>query len=127
MFPYLAFRLPEVKFLRRWLVVETKHTPTFGPVSETQKEGSFEEDWTGVGTEADRWGNRDGSLGRGRSSDAYPRPSCPGLAPSEGQALEQEAIALDLALPEDGMDPMKPFYLVLHGLNGGSSEVRDDG
>lgn len=37
---------------------------------------------------------------------------------------EDEAIALDIALPKSGLCPGKPFYLVLHGLSGGSNEVR---
>lgn len=37
---------------------------------------------------------------------------------------EDEAIALDIALPKSGLSPGKPFYLVLHGLSGGSNEVR---
>ncbi|CAN0448962.1 unnamed protein product, partial [Scytosiphon promiscuus] len=35
---------------------------------------------------------------------------------------DKEAVALDIALPEKGLDPAKPFYLVLHGLTGGSAE-----
>lgn len=34
-----------------------------------------------------------------------------------------EAVALDIALPSDGLDKTKPFYLVLHGLSGGSDRV----
>lgn len=35
---------------------------------------------------------------------------------------EEEVVALDIAFPVDGYDPSKPVYLLLHGLNGGSSE-----
>lgn len=36
--------------------------------------------------------------------------------------LEEEVLALDVAFPETGHDPTKPIYLILHGINGGSSE-----
>lgn len=38
-----------------------------------------------------------------------------------------EAVALDIAFPLTGYDASQPVFLVLHGLNGGSSEeyVRD--
>jgi len=39
-----------------------------------------------------------------------------------------EAVAIDIAFPSDGIhNPMKPIYVLLHGLNGGSHEeyVRD--
>lgn len=35
---------------------------------------------------------------------------------------DTEAVALDIAFPEKGHDPNKPTFLVLHGLNGGSTE-----
>ncbi|KAG5191434.1 Alpha/Beta hydrolase protein, partial [Tribonema minus] len=37
-------------------------------------------------------------------------------------ASRQLALALDIAVPEAGHDPAKPFYIVLHGLNGSSAE-----
>eukprot|EP00977_Amphora_coffeiformis_P012358 scaffold3051_cov175-Amphora_coffeaeformis.AAC.9 len=39
----------------------------------------------------------------------------------------QEVVALDISFPATGYDPTRPLYLVLHGLNGGSTEeyVRD--
>lgn len=43
-----------------------------------------------------------------------------------GDALPRhvnEAVALDYVLPPSGLDPDKPFYLLLHGLSGGSDEV----
>jgi hypothetical protein len=35
---------------------------------------------------------------------------------------DDEYLALDIAFPVSGHDPTKPVYMVLHGLNGGSSE-----
>ena len=35
---------------------------------------------------------------------------------------DDEYLALDIAFPFSGHDPTKPVYMVLHGLNGGSSE-----
>lgn len=35
---------------------------------------------------------------------------------------QEDYLALDIAFPKTGHDPSKPIYLVLHGLNGGSSE-----
>jgi hypothetical protein len=34
----------------------------------------------------------------------------------------EEVVALDIAFPETGHDASKPVYMILHGLNGGSSE-----
>mmetsp|Transcript_17008 Transcript_17008/g.38835 ORF Transcript_17008/g.38835 Transcript_17008/m.38835 type:complete len:538 (-) Transcript_17008:47-1660(-) len=47
--------------------------------------------------------------------------------PSPGSKDEQEtdggeAVALDIVFPESGYQPDKPFFLVMHGLNGGSTE-----
>eukprot|EP00593_Proboscia_inermis_P013551 CAMPEP_0171324138 /NCGR_PEP_ID=MMETSP0816-20121228/115998_1 /TAXON_ID=420281 /ORGANISM="Proboscia inermis, Strain CCAP1064/1" /LENGTH=456 /DNA_ID=CAMNT_0011822993 /DNA_START=356 /DNA_END=1726 /DNA_ORIENTATION=- len=35
---------------------------------------------------------------------------------------KEEAVALDIAFPPSGTDPTKPMLLILHGLNGGSTE-----
>jgi len=35
---------------------------------------------------------------------------------------DQEAVAVDIVFPKGGYQPEKPFFLVLHGLNGGSTE-----
>jgi predicted alpha/beta-fold hydrolase len=44
--------------------------------------------------------------------------------PSKGYDDEAsaEAVALDIVFPKDGYNPNKPTFLILHGLNGGSTE-----
>lgn len=106
-YPFLFFRRPKVKYLRRWLVVSTKHTPSLGPTT-GQREGVGERDVV------------ERNVDQGSDSPKE-RVSAGGDAGLKG---EEEAIALDLALPDEGLDRTKPFYVVLHGLNGGSDEVR---
>lgn len=110
-FPFLAFRHPKVDYIRRWLVVDTKHKPTMCHVNDgpdVDDVDNIDEGWNCVSEikyDADQ--------------------GATGIADNvQGSKGEQEAIALDLALPDGGLDPTKPFYLILHGLNGGSAEVR---
>ena len=35
---------------------------------------------------------------------------------------DDEAVALDVVFPKQGYQPDKPTFLILHGLNGGSTE-----
>ena len=106
-YPFLAFRVPTVEYTRRWLTV---------PSDDTKKTG----------------GNHDFSGDDDVLDDTFDGPThsddhddVPPDANGEDGAfgVSHEAVALDIALPKGGLDPAKPFYIVLHGLNGGSSEV----
>jgi len=43
-------------------------------------------------------------------------------APTKCNDEDLEAVALDIVFPKDGYQPEKPTFLILHGLNGGSTE-----
>lgn len=108
MYPFLAFRVPAVEYTRRWLTV---------PADDTKKTGG-NHDFSGDKDVVDD--TFDGSTLIG---DEDPLP--PGSNGGRGVfGVSHEAVALDVALPKTGLDPTKPFYIVLHGLNGGSAEVR---
>lgn len=121
LYPFLAFRLPHVSYARRWLTVDA---------DDTRKKG-------GGGGPRLHTHTSNGSIGGGshESSDSLDGFTDCGLSSTadggDGEedervgtdADDKEAVALDIALPEKGLDPAKPFYLVLHGLTGGSAEV----
>ncbi|CAM9955468.1 unnamed protein product, partial [Choristocarpus tenellus] len=94
MYPFVAFRHEDVNYTRRWLAVNAGYPGCFhANIHESANGGQAEQ--TGAG----------------------------------GQDLDQkdgmeakEAVALDYSLPNGGLDVSRPFYLVLHGLNGGSKE-----
>lgn len=96
-YPFLSFRLPLVEYTRRWLTVDG---------DDTQKRG----------------GNHDFSGDKAVMPDKFDS-SMHGTRNGEEMGVGKEAVALDVALPRAGLDPAKPFYIVLHGLNGGSAEV----
>lgn len=116
LYPFLAFRLPRVEYVRRWLSVNTKHT-------------------RGAGIPEDNNFSNSDTVSENRhvASNGIDRKVCGNTQAESGSAKRkttdsacsniEEAVALDLALPESGIDPAKMFYLVLHGLNGGSAEV----
>lgn len=108
MYPFLAFHIPVVEYTRRWLTV---------PADDTKKTGG-NHDFSGDKDVVDD--TFDGSTLSGDKDDLPPD--------AEGKddvfGVSHEAVALDVALPKAGLDPAKPFYIVLHGLNGGSAEVR---
>lgn len=129
-FPFLAFKLPQVEYARRWVAVNTKHTrgagtpdhnPTFKPLDPVSNGA----DTSSGENETVRKDGQDAL--NGNKSTAHDESSSDAAARSSGESMFdnlEEAVALDLALPETGMDSSKPFYLVLHGLNGGSAEVQ---
>lgn len=104
-YPFLAFHLPSVGYIRRWLTVDA---------DDTLKKGGNHIFSRGKGVVADNFQN----------GFSYPDGGDDDSDGNIGGAVAApEAIALDVALPEAGLDPKKPFYIVLHGLNGGSAEV----
>lgn len=123
LYPFLAFglldfTLPVVRYTRRWLAVDADHTKKTG--------GN-----TGKAGDKKRGVDGGSSLSSSDSLDGF--TDCGGIIAAGGGASsaeghedvdDKEAVALDIALPEKGLDPAKPFYVVLHGLTGGSAEVR---
>ncbi|CAM9152607.1 unnamed protein product [Ectocarpus sp. 12 AP-2014] len=132
LYPFLAFRsiafhVPVVKYARRWLSVDADDTRLTG--TKAQKVGCGDGSNGGIGANHDSSDSLDGFTTCGGT------PSATGAVPSaadghgtggDGKGLDagddKEAVALDIALPDTGLDPSKPFYLVLHGLTGGSAE-----
>lgn len=116
LYPFLAFRLPRVRYSRRWLTVDADDTRKKADGARLETDGNGR--------------NGGGSHESSNSLDGFTDCGVPSIADG-GEADERvnedaddkEAVALDIALPEKGLDPAKPFYLVLHGLTGGSGEV----
>lgn len=107
-YPFLAFFVPKVEYTRRWLIVPSDDTKkTGGNHDFSGDQDVLEDTFDGGPTHG------------GEHEDVSPE--------AEGEdgafGVSHEAVALDVALPKTGLDPAKPFYIVLHGLNGGSSEV----
>lgn len=106
-YPFLAFSLPSIEYVRRWLTVDADNTK--------QKRAS-----RGLS------GDKDVS---DETFDGSPYAKINGDAADDengdtgGSCDDKEAVAMDVALPDTGLDPSKPFYIVLHGLNGGSTDV----
>lgn len=100
-FPYIAFHRSKLKFVRRWLSVEADGPPKIN-VKKTYYRAT--EDGGGKAHLRENGGN--------------------GECDGEKVDYPNEAVALDLVLPEEGLDSSKPFYVILHGLNGGSGEAR---
>lgn len=100
-FPYLAFHRPKLKFIRRWLSVEADGPPKVN----VKKMCHRATDNGGINAHLRENGGHDERDG-------------------EKVDYSKEAVALDLVLPEEGLDSSKPFYVILHGLNGGSGEAR---
>ena len=100
--PYLAFHLPTPTFIRRWLSVDADEPP---------RRKVRHESVHILNGAADFDDRKNGNIGD-RKIPCGDKVDC-----------HSEAIALDLALPEAGLDSSKPFYVMLHGLNGGSAEV----
>lgn len=105
-----------MRYTRRWLAVDADDTRKTGGVSGPEADG------TGI--------NIDGSHESSDSLDGFTDCVVSSIANGGGggervdvDADDKEAVALDIALPEKGLNPAKPFYLVLHGLTGGSGEV----
>ncbi|CAM9385673.1 unnamed protein product [Pylaiella littoralis] len=138
LYPFLAFRLPVVRYARRWLSVDADSTYKNG--GNTRKGGGGNGNGHGKDNGKDNGSNRqgnssdssslDGSTDCGGSSSAAVDASAASDGSGRGEgggagmdADDREAVALDIALPEKGLDPAKPFYIVLHGLTGGSSEA----
>lgn len=139
-YPFLAFKLPKVHYVRRWLSVSGVHTRGAGIL---RKDGNsvdegddssypahnIDKERTGHNGNVNGKPNGDGNGNGSREGtiDGRAKPGAGGGSGGEHICYEsvEEAVALDLALPEAGTDQAKPFYLVLHGLNGGSAEVRD--
>lgn len=135
LYPFLAFRslafhVPVVKYARRWLSVDADDTRKNS--TKAQKVGGGNGSNGGIGVNHDSSDSLDGFTSCGGT------PSAAGALPAaanghgtggDGKGLDdsddKEAVALDIALPDAGLDPNKPFYLVLHGLTGGSAEVRN--
>ena len=125
LYPFLAFRLPQVSYARRWLTVDA---------DDTRRKGGGGGGADSSRLETHNSGGRNGG-GSHESSDSLDGfTDCGVSSTSDGgggeenerpgaDADEREAVALDIALPQKGLDPAKPFYLVLHGLTGGSAEV----
>eukprot|EP00903_Cladosiphon_okamuranus_P014215 g13207.t1 len=127
LYPFLAFRLPHVSYARRWLTVDADDTRKNGGggggggssrLETSERNGRNGRNGGGSHESSD---SLDGVTDCGASSTA----DCGGGEEGErgkADADDKEAVALDIALPEKGLDPAKPFYLVLHGLTGGSAE-----
>lgn len=113
-YPFLAFQLPSVGYVRRWLAVDADDTAKKGG-NHNFSRGKDDDD---VVVEDNFRNGLQYPSGYGVDDDSDGTIGDPAAAP--------EAVALDLALPEAGLDPKKPFYIVLHGLNGGSAEVLYD-
>lgn len=151
-YPFLAFKVPVAAFVRRWLTVDAEDThkkcgeTRSGSGNGEALRDSFSVSGVGVngndrdndcGSDHDNGRNKDQNNqhdidnGNDQRNDhhsdhdnGHERGSSGGnAAPCKYEEGEEEAVALDIALPEKGLDPAKPFYLVLHGLNGGSAEV----
>lgn len=129
LYPFLAFglldfTLPVVNYTRRWLTVDADDTRKTGG-NATGKSKSRD----GGGSNSYLSSSSDSLDGftdcGGTTANAGGAPSAEGSGHNDGDmsADDTEAVALDIALPEKGLDPAKPFYLVLHGLTGGSAEV----
>lgn len=103
---FLLTPVADITYTRRWLVVKSasRHDPNNG------KDASGEIDCTKGATDAPT------------ESTASTGSTAPTVSPPHA-GEPNEAVALDVVLPTSGLDPAKPFYLVLHGLSGGSDEV----
>lgn len=117
LYPFLAFRLPVVRYVRRWLAVDADDTrktggnPGFvGTDGNGRKSHGNHDSFNSLDGFTDCWASSTADSGETDESVS-------------SDADDREAVALDIALPETGLDPANPFYLVLHGLTGGSGEV----
>lgn len=126
-YPFIAFKLPRVEYDRRWLSVNTKHLrgaeiPKVNPFRDSDTVSKNRRVASNV-VDVKLREDTNGNANRAQEIIQPENGSAKGKAADDCRSSVEEAVALDLALPESGMDPAKPFYLVLHGLNGGSSEV----
>lgn len=109
---FLLTPVADITYTRRWLVVKSASRHNRNNV----KDASEKIDWTKGATDADTAPTSPtafaASTGFTASTVSPPRA---------GES--NEAVGLDVVLPTSGLEPAKPFYLVLHGLSGGSDEV----
>eukprot|EP00953_Heterococcus_sp_UTEX-ZZ885_P004886 3114-Heterococcus_DN1.PRE.6 len=125
-YPYFAFMHADANYQRRWLPVPEADGANAGFVPSRLRGGVAAEpvtaaavtDNSGTSTPTTVTDTDDEQLQQqvlpGDERDAPESPKAP--------AAPTEAVALDFAVPEEGHDPTKPLYIVLHGLNGGSAQ-----
>lgn len=123
LYPFLAFRLPRVRYARRWLTVDAGDSRKRQHTGGGSRAEATDDSGRNGGGSHESSDSLDGFTDCGVSSTAEGGEEGEGVEGADVKADDREAVALDIALPEKGLDPAKPFYLVLHGLTGGSAEV----
>ena len=124
LYPFLAFRLPRVRYARRWLTVDAGDSRKRQHTGGGSRAEATDDNGRNGGGSHESSDSLDGFTDCGVSSTAEGGEEGEGVEGADVKADDREAVALDIALPEEGLDSAKPFYLVLHGLTGGSAEVR---